>query len=109
VTFKDKKYTDNSDVKLSILPTTMSSLLSRTYYGENIQLFLIKKEDCKLFYDHKGLYPITFSMIKDKPLRFTYEQINKDNNFLDTVKNFNNKYIDKFPNNLLKKKVYRTI
>ena len=76
--------------------THIYTLLSDTVYGRNVFLYGLKKEDIKLFYDKPTLYPITFSLLKDRPLRFTYEEIINDEDFYNTCINFLLEQNDKF-------------
>lgn len=101
---KDSEYMDYKFIyisnkkyaKKSLFFTHIYTLLSDTVYGRNVFLYGLKKEDIKLFYDKPTLYPITFSLLKDRPLRFTYEEIINDEDFYNTCINFLLEQNDKF-------------
>jgi len=97
--FKSYKFiyiSDKKSKKKSLFFTHRWTLLSETVYGKNTFLFGLKKEDLKLFYDNPTFYPITYSILKDKPLRFTYDEVIKDLDFYNTCINFQLKQKDKF-------------
>lgn len=97
--YKDYKFiyiVNKKHKQKSLFFTHAYTLLSNTAYGNNVFLYGLKKEDIKLFYDKSTLYPITFSLLKDKPLRFTYDEIINDKDFYNTCINFQIKQDDKF-------------
>ena len=89
--FKDYKFIfiskkTNKYIDISLFFIHNYTLLSETAYGKNILLLGLKNEDLKIFYDKKTKYPITYSIVKDKPLRMNYEDIiNCDNFFYNCI------------------------